>query len=374
MPLGIEQNNHLLSLTLDVWQDQIFFNDSAFPAGYFAADILNVSDETMRELLTHGGEISFQVEALANAGHEEFIKLLPETRTSMEKLLDALWKCPPYNLLDQGKELHALDVLFDPGLVDELLKPESPVRQFFFRYLTAGFSIPLGIFHFAAAGWYFEAGYLHRLKKRTETHFAIATHDCFTSEDFWTDMRGLPMADIEAFTIFPAIASSYVFAQSPRNEEEMVFVQRINFPTPMQFYCFDLLNGMHHVHAPSRCQNCGRYFLTTSGHQPKYCDGIAPQDSRMTCRQYGAMQHQKEQNKQHPVYRIFSTRTNTIRKHHQRGKISDELRQAALKLAEEYRDKALLDNDYAEHGYALDMEQEHLYGETRKRVREKEGG
>ena len=43
-------------------------------------------------------------------------------------------------------------------------------------------------------------------------------------------------------------------------------------------------------------------------------------------------------------------------------------------LAEEYRDKALLDNDYAEHGYALDMEQEHLYGEARKRVREKEGG
>ena len=78
MPLGIEQNNHLLSLTLDVWQDQIFFNDSAFPAGYFAADILNVGDETMQELLIHGGEISFQVEALANAGREAFIKLLPK--------------------------------------------------------------------------------------------------------------------------------------------------------------------------------------------------------------------------------------------------------------------------------------------------------
>ena len=116
-------------------------------------------------------------------------------------------------------------------------------------------------------------------------------------------------------------------------------------------------------------QNCGRYFLTTSGRQPKYCDGIAPQDGRLTCRQYGAMQHQKEQNKQHPVYRIFSTRTNTIRKHHQRGRISDELRQAALKLAEEYRDKALLDNDYASHSYAQDMEQEHLYAEARKRLK-----
>ena len=180
-----------------------------------------------------------------------------------------------------------------------------------------------------------------------------------------------------------------VFAQSPRNEEEMVFVQRINFPTPMQFYCFDLLNGMHHVHAPSRCQNCGRYFLTTSGHQPKYCDGIAPQDSRMTCRQYGAMMRQKEQNKQHPVYRLFTTRTNTIRKHHQRGKISDELRLGVSGdmlgrvfngmgrpidggpeiLAEEYRDKALLDNGYASHSYAQDMEQEHLYAEARKRLK-----
>ena len=35
----------------------------------------------------------------------------------------------------------------------------------------------------------------------------------------------------------------------------------------------------------------------------------------MTCRQYGAMMRQKEQNKQHPVYRLFTTRTNTIRKH-----------------------------------------------------------
>ena len=49
--------------------------------------------------------------------------------------------------------------------------------------------------------------------------------------------------------------------------------------------------------------------------------------------------------------------------------ISDELRQAALKLAEEYRDKALLDNGYASHSYAQDMEQEHLYAEARKRLK-----
>lgn len=88
----------------------------------------------------------------------------------------------------------------------------------------------------------------------------------------------------------------------------------------------------------------------------------------MTCRQYGAMMRQKEQNKQHPVYYLFSTRTNTIRKHHQRGKISDELRCEALYLATEYRERALLDNDYAADGYAQDMELAHLYAEAEKHL------
>ena len=77
---------------------------------------------------------------------------------------------------------------------------------------------------------------------------------------------------------------------------------------------------------------------------------------------------QKEQNKQHPIYRTFNTRTNTIRKHHQRGKISDKLRKDALYMAEYYRDKALMDNDYAANGYQQDMEQEHVYEEARKRL------
>ena len=41
-----------------------------------------------------------------------------------------------------------------------------------------------------------------------------------------------------------------------------------------------------------------------------------------------------------------------------RGKISDDLRQEALYLAGSYRDKTLMDNDYAADGYARDMELE----------------
>ena len=41
MPLGIQQNNNFLHLTMDVWQDQIFFNETVYPAGHFAAELLN---------------------------------------------------------------------------------------------------------------------------------------------------------------------------------------------------------------------------------------------------------------------------------------------------------------------------------------------
>lgn len=52
MPLGIQQNNNFLHLTMDVWQDQIFFNETVYPAGHFAAELLNVPEETIRELVT----------------------------------------------------------------------------------------------------------------------------------------------------------------------------------------------------------------------------------------------------------------------------------------------------------------------------------
>lgn len=366
--MGIQQTNNLLHLTLDIWQDQVFFNEIAYPAGHFAADLLNVSPEMLQELLTLGGTISHQVEALAFAEPSRFVHLLQETRPTLEPLLDILWRCPPYCFLDKAQELHAVDVLFSPASHNDLLHPASPVRQFFFRYLTAAFSIPLGIYHFSVAGLYFEVEYLRRLKKRNETFFATAAHDCFNSEDFWAMMQELSYAEIEPFTISPTISSTYTFARNPKHETDMVFVQRIHFPTLIHFYIFDLMNGLHHGHAPSQCQNCGHYFLTTNAHVPKYCDGMAPQDSRMTCRQYGAMMHQKEQNKHHPIYSLFSTRTGTIRKHHQRGKISDELRQEALYLAAFYRDKALMDNDYATHGYAQDMELEALYAQAQRRL------
>lgn len=71
MPLGIKQNNNLLCLTLDVWQDLVFLNEQAYPAGYFAANIMNQDQATLQALIHYGGAISKEAEALLDAdpGH-----------------------------------------------------------------------------------------------------------------------------------------------------------------------------------------------------------------------------------------------------------------------------------------------------------------
>ena len=86
---------------------------------------------------------------------------------------------------------------------------------------------------------------------------------------------------IEPFDANPRLRSSYTFARDPKDEKKMIFVNRVFFSSYMDFYVYDLLNGMHWGHAPSLCECCYKYFLTTDSHKPKYCDGMAPTESSL---------------------------------------------------------------------------------------------
>ena len=369
MPLGARQNNNFTQFTMDVWNDKIFYQEKEFPAGFMAASILNIPDEKLPELLKAAGALSFLFPEVIQCSDEEAQRKFPQLREQIIHLTEMLWKYPPFCYNDYEEELRRIHILFDENAISQIRTPYSEFQIAFAEYCLGIIRIPDAIYNFNGAGQFFELDYLRRLGKRNETYFAVATHDCFTSPQFWDLMQRWQILQIEPFTGSPVLTAAYVFARDPKNEKEMIFVERVTFKRLIDFYTYDLMNGMHHGHAPSQCRGCGKYFLTTSNHSPKYCDGISPQNSNYTCREYGAMKHQKEQNKQHPVYRLFATRSDTIRKHSQRGKISDALRQEALYLAGSYRDKALMDSDYAADGFARDMELKHIYAEAEKRLK-----
>lgn len=215
MPMGTFQNNNLLHITIDSWQDEVFFNGAAYHAGYFATQVLNMELEVMETLVDKAGTVSHLVEQLALANRKQFSALLTQVRAEVTGVLDALWHFPPYSLMNRGAEDEMLKTIFTEEALDKLTDHTSEVRRFFFRYLTACFAIPLGIFHFGWACDYFTANYLSKLNKRNETHFAVAAHDCFNSEAFWKEMSALSLPNIETFTVDPRLASSMSLLATP---------------------------------------------------------------------------------------------------------------------------------------------------------------
>lgn len=73
-----------------MWQNQVFLNETAYPAGYFATNILNQDPATLRSLIQYGGAISHEAEALMKADRDTFAWLLPQVWKDVSSLLDVL--------------------------------------------------------------------------------------------------------------------------------------------------------------------------------------------------------------------------------------------------------------------------------------------
>ena len=369
MKIGTDQYNTFDTMSMDCWMDCVYYDGKEFPAGYFAAEILNFAGAIHDPLLERIAVLTELVDDLSAFGREKGLDALTQLRPLMHKTVSWIYTCPPFCYCDKKTMYDSMEYALSADRFEQDYN-EDPEHL---PYLALSFCEPVlrilvAIYNFCLLIHVFEKKYLRTLKKRTASTFAKAAHECFDEDDsFLILLERMPFGEVEEFFSSPRIITGFTYFQDD-DKDEWKTAQHVVCKRAIDFYVFDLLNGLQHGHAPSQCRGCGKYFLTTNGHIPKYCDGIAPQDKRYTCRQYGAMMRQKEQNKQHPIYRLFATRTDTIRKHHQRGKISDVLRREALYLAESYRDKALMDNDYAADGYAQDMELEHIYAEAEKRL------
>lgn len=195
MPLGVQQNNDFTQFTMDVWNDKIFYQEKEFPAGFMAMSILNIPEEDLPELIQAGGAPTFLFPVVVQGSDEEAAALFPQLRERILYLTELLWKYPPFCYNDYEKEMRRINILFDERNLLQIRTPDSEFQTEFLRFCVGIIRIPIAMYHFYAAGRFFELDYLRRLKKRNETHFAVAAHDCFNSEQFWDEMRSLQSLD-----------------------------------------------------------------------------------------------------------------------------------------------------------------------------------
>lgn len=171
MPLGIQQNNDFTQFTMDVWNDKIFYQEKGFPAGFMAMSILNIPEEELPELIQAGGAPTFLFPVVVQGSDEEAAAVFPQLRERILYLTEFLWKYPPFCYNDYEKEMRRINILFDESALPQIRTPDSEFQTEFLRFCVGIIRIPIAMYHFYAAGRFFELDYLRRLKKTERNTF-----------------------------------------------------------------------------------------------------------------------------------------------------------------------------------------------------------
>ena len=193
------------------------------------------------------------------------------------------------------------------------------------------------------------------LEKLDESHLLTLALDVFRIPDF-------------------DVHTEYVAVDGKSGKKAVA--RRLYFDSYYSLFMTDFFEGIRCAHRAEKCQVCGRYFMMGCSRRQKYCDGYAPEEltgkKKKSCRKWAASKKSglaKEKAAADPVKAAYTTRCSVIREYKSRGTISDEFAAAALRIAKEYRDRALQDTDYANSRYYDDISHENIMSETANSMR-----
>ena len=130
MPLGIQQNNSFIKLTVDVWQDKVFYNEQEYPAGYFATAVLNISGDEIMELMEAGSAVLAHHRIVVSGNKRKLGALIPTLKSDLLRLAELLWKYPPFCFNDKEQERHLIEVMLAPETLNDISRYGSPARDF----------------------------------------------------------------------------------------------------------------------------------------------------------------------------------------------------------------------------------------------------
>lgn len=383
---------------VDFGDDNIYIGNKAYPKGFFANAVLNITKDEMTALLITTAPAYHAWQNVLGYGYsDESFELAKE---SVMKLKTELFQRMPFCLLDLEAEEERLDFAFSDDAKDylhdfwellqkidgsgtllaaditdeekELLETGSALHKYFREILTFYVYIPMDFSNFSTAILNLEYSKLRELQVRDEHHYAVA------SDEFFSDPV-LPLAlyasqitpAVAGFTLKPIVKQEFIVLPDPQKKQQKMVARRLHFCRIMDFLVTDFFEGLHAGHAPKQCSICNQFFLTTNARPRKYCDGYAPNDPMgRTCQQVGARKKrdEREQADDHPVKQIYKTRCNTIDHHVRDGKIDREFAKAAKRIAKDRQSKALRDNEYYLKHYESEMTQKAVYAAAEREL------
>lgn len=113
------------------------------------------------------------------------------------------------------------------------------------------------------------------------------------------------------------------------------FSEIILFNSYLDLLQYDYFRALQNEYTVRVCRNCKRAFLNTTKHHTIYCDQIAPNEAKKTCRQVGALNSEKEKITNSPIHQLYLRCYKKLNQRYNRGTLTlDEFNELVTKANE----------------------------------------
>lgn len=113
MTLGMEQTNTFDTFVMDCWNDTVYYSGQEFPAGCFAAEILNFAGKVHDPLLERICTLTELVDQATSSEKDEALAVLTKTEPILRDAVSWIYTCPPFCYQKSQNEWQSFELATD---------------------------------------------------------------------------------------------------------------------------------------------------------------------------------------------------------------------------------------------------------------------
>jgi hypothetical protein len=324
--------------TVDFADGEIIANGKRFPLGNFTAEVLNLPHEQIADLCVKSDEFRTLFDEKFPRAKEN-PALLSEIQESLNGVLDIVFELPLYRELDLDRTFTKRFMVYfqetDPEKFREMCaEPLTADAARFFAVLDRIAGIGQRVYYFNSYVSLVCDDYFEPLQTRSPKSYADAIMRFNLDTEKLNQFSGFPLFGLTPY-------SNVMFEYLPIKgvNGDTAIAERTVFEHYGDFLRTEFFRALKIGNAPRRCHNCGRYFLLTAGYNICYCNSIAPDQAKRTCRQIGAYRKRSGHVGRTPIQTEYEKTYNRLKTRKCRGKISAAKWNTAVAKAQEWTDK-----------------------------------
>ena len=177
----------------------------------------------------------------------------------------------------------------------------------------------------------FVIGMLHRNSAFPDSHTLAKMFRDFEERD------GHPFQKMKCRT------SSFAYQPQRDANGEMIFCEQIEFLDLRSFLYYDFWNGLRLNRLPTKCRQCGQFFLLEGGKYSRYCTNPLQDEPGKTCRDVGSKRRYDDRCKTDPVWQAYNRAYKAHYARYMKKKMTAGEFEAWSRHASELRDRAVVD-------------------------------